>query len=156
MVRTVPEPAAANSWRPQFLWLPMGLFVGAASGALVGLTLFELLLVLEGDWTSSYMWGHIGLIYGGMFGGAVGLVAGVFMALLVGSHLPLDVARTQALLVGSISTLVVDLAIFLLWVGREPWISPLALLHALVVGALSRKAVSLVRAPLLTNPRVSP
>lgn len=94
--------------RPQFLWLLIGPFLGAFSGAVVG-TVLVWGVALFGS--SSPGWGDIGTgiliglgiggIAGGLVGTGVGFVASVPLVFLVGRHLPRDVARHRAYVLGA-------------------------------------------------------
>jgi hypothetical protein len=93
-------------WRPQVLWVPMGLLLGGLSGATMGVVLLLGAVVVEPAVTGTGVtggWGENvvlvlvgGTWYGGIAGLVVGLVVGVEMAFLVGAHLPRDVARRRA------------------------------------------------------------
>ena len=96
MESTAPPTQAA--WRPNFLWLPMGLILGAASGAAVGAVLP---LLLFGPQPAIAL---VALVYGGIFGGIVGLPVGLLMSFAVGSHLPVQQARERAFLVSFVGT----------------------------------------------------
>ena len=101
-------------WRPQVLWIPMGGLLGALAGAATGGVLMLVATVLEADITLSSEGTAgavagaivaaimIGMFFGGIAGFAVGLVVGVEMTFLVGSHLPREVARPRARLLGSV------------------------------------------------------
>lgn len=97
-----------SSFRPQFLWLLKGPFVGALSGAAVAFAIVVSIVLAEGSgpsgplelvegiWTT--LW--VSVTYGGFFGAVVGFVAGLPFIVLVGRHLPRRVARRRAFVVG--------------------------------------------------------
>jgi hypothetical protein len=97
-------------WRPQVLWVPMGLLLGALSGAVVGVVLLLGTVVVEPAFTGRSVteswWEDLvfvvvgGTWFGGIAGLVVGLVVGVELMFLVGAHLPREVARRRAYLWG--------------------------------------------------------
>lgn len=97
-------------WRPRVLWVPMGLVLGALSGAIMGVVLLLGAVVVEPAVTGSSVtdsWGEDlvlvvvgGTWFGGIAGLVVGLVVGVELMFLVGAHLPREVARRRAYLWG--------------------------------------------------------
>jgi hypothetical protein len=102
---------ATIRWRPQVLWLPMGGLLGAFSGAVVGI--LALLVATVVRWwtgTGDFPWGEVafsfvaGAWFGGMVGLAAGLVVGLELVFLVGSHLPREVARGRAYVLGLVLT----------------------------------------------------
>ena len=52
--------------------------------------------------SASALGAYLGGIYGGIVGAAVGLVVGVPLVFLVGRHLPRDVARRRAYVLGAV------------------------------------------------------
>jgi hypothetical protein len=97
-------------WRPQVLWVPMGLLLGALSGAIMGVVLLLGTVVVQPALTGSSVtesrWEDLVLVvvggtwFGGIAGLVVGLVVGVELMFLVGAHLPREVARRRAYLWG--------------------------------------------------------
>ena len=91
------------TWRPQPLWIPAGLLLGAACGSLVGVVVMTAWTVVDGfDGVAPL--GTYAAVFGGMFGGATGLVVGAVMTFLVGHHLPREEARDRAAIVGTLTT----------------------------------------------------
>ena len=94
------------AWRPQPLWIPAGLLLGAACGAVVGAVVMTAWSVVDGfDGVSAL---GSSAVLGGIFGGATGLVVGAVvgtvMTFIVGSHLPHEEARDRAAVVGTLAT----------------------------------------------------
>lgn len=109
-------------WRPQVLWCPMGGLLGAFSGAVVGIALL-LGSTIVSWWTSTdrgFPWSELAtaVMAGGWFGGIGGLVVGLFVGVelmfLVGAHLPRDVARRRAYVLGHVLPPVTMVAPFVL------------------------------------------
>jgi hypothetical protein len=102
--------ARSVRWRPQVLWVPMGLLLGALSGAVVGVVLLLGTVLVEPVLTSTTVtetwWEGLafalvaGSWFGGLVGLAVGFVVGLEMMFLVGSHLPREVAQRRAYVLG--------------------------------------------------------
>lgn len=97
------------AYRPQVLWLGMGPLLGAFSGAVVATVMLWGLALVE---STSLTWGgvgagfalglYLGIVYGGACGLAVGFVVGIPLVFLVGRHLPRDVARRRAYVLGAV------------------------------------------------------
>lgn len=90
-------------WRPQPLWIPAGLLLGAACGALVGVVTMTASTLLDGFDGLSALSTYAAVV-GGIVGGATGLVVGTVMTFLVGSHLHREEARDRAAVVGTLAT----------------------------------------------------
>ncbi len=97
-----------DRYRPQFQWLLMGPALGAFSGAVVatllvwGVALSETRSMTVSDLLLGAAFGlYLGGVYGGICGIAVGLVLAVPLVFLVGRHLPRDVARRRAYVLGA-------------------------------------------------------
>lgn len=111
-----------HSYRPQFLWLLFSPFLGGFSGTVVATVLVWLVALADATSLSpSDVLAGIGIglvmgvFYGGMVGAGVGLVVAVPLVFLVGRHLPRDVARRRAHVLGAVLppvTLVVGPAFF--------------------------------------------
>ena len=96
-----------TSYQPQFLWLLMGPLLGVLSGMAAGAALLLGFAAADSSVTtgtgvlSAVAWS---LILGAMYGGICGAVPGFFVGLplifLVGRHLPRDVARRRAWVLG--------------------------------------------------------
>lgn len=103
-----------SGYRPQPVWILTGPLAGALAGAITGAAVLLVVALVDptGTFTGSggaqeAFWAVGALIViGGWFGGiaglAVGLVVGVEMAFLVGSHLPREVARRRARVLGHV------------------------------------------------------
>ncbi len=138
----------SDHYRPQFLWLLMGPVIGAFSGAVVAtLLVWSVALSEAGSLTTSGVllgiaFGlYLGALYGGCCGIAVGLVVAVPLVFLVGRHLPRDVARRRAYVLGAvlpplalIAGVVVLLDVRLSWPHGEEFWSLLALVGAGLMG----------------------
>ena len=133
-------------YRPQFLWLLFGPFLGAFSGAVVATMLVWVVALAQAtaltpsDVLAGFVGGLImGVIYGGMVGTGVGLVVGVPLVFLVGRHLPRDVARHRARALGAVLppvTLVVGTALLVDDGFRSPGAEGLWVLLPLAGAAL--------------------
>ena len=113
-----------DRYQPQPFWLLKGAVLGAGCGAAVGV----LLMVNE-------VWGRveepdtayipeglsdamvIGIVFGGFIGVLTGLLVGAVMAVLLSSHLPLDVQRRRALILGTVLPPLTLCAVVLMFVG---------------------------------------
>lgn len=138
----------SDRYRPQFLWLLMGPMIGAFSGAVVGTVLVWSVALAEASslTTSDVLLGlvfglYLGGVYGGCCGIAVGLVVAVPLVFLVGRHLPRDVARRRAYVLGAVlpplvlvAGVVVLLDVRLSWPHGEEFWSLLALAGAGLMG----------------------
>ena len=139
----------SRAYRPQFLWLVMGPVLGAFSGAVVAVLVVWGVALLQ---ATSLTWGDIGtgfamgLVLGGIYGGAcgiaVGLVVGIPLTFLVGRHLPRDVARRRARVLGAVlppvamlALVVVVLGAHLSWPRGEGWASLVPLAGAAYLGS---------------------
>lgn len=121
-----------SSFRPQFLWLLKGPFVGALSGATVAFAIVVSIVLAEGSgpsgplelvegiWTT--LW--VSLTYGGFFGAVVGFVAGLPFIVLVGRHLPRRVARRRAFVVGVLVSPVATVLTLPAVLGGPPLVWP--------------------------------
>ena len=139
------------TYRPQPLWLAMGPLLGAFSGAVIATLLLWGLALVE---SASLTWGgigaglavglYLGVVYGGACGLAVGFVVGVPMVFLVGRHLPREVARRRAYVLGAVlpPATMLALAVVLLdarlsWPHGEDSAILLVLAGAAVLGSRS-------------------
>lgn len=91
-------------YRPQPLWMPMGLVVGGLAGGAVGAVALGLATALR-DPSEIVVGAAFGAVYGGPWGAATGLAVGVAMTFLVGSHLGRAAAQQRAVVCGPLSTL---------------------------------------------------
>ena len=96
-----------TSWRPQVLWFPMGGLLGALAGAATGVVMLLVVAALAvtsdgiGTIVADLVYVvFVGVLFGGMAGAVVGLFVGVELMFLVGAHLPRDVARQRAYVLG--------------------------------------------------------
>ena len=140
-----------GAYRPQPLWLAMGPLLGAFSGAAVAtLLLWALALVESSSLTGGGIGAglaiglYLGIVYGGACGLAVGFVVGVPMVFLVGRHLPRDIARRRAYVLGAVlppATMlllaVVVLDARLSWPHGEDYATFLVLAGAALLGSRS-------------------
>lgn len=101
-------PETTARWRPQILWVPVGGLLGALAGGVTGAA-FVVVVLLADDVSLSAQQGPvleamgsivllliIGLLFGAVAGAPVGLAVGVQLMLLVGAHLPREVAQHRA------------------------------------------------------------
>ena len=117
-----------TSYRPQVLWILMGPLLGAPAGTAVGAVLALILITSESPATGvSDVLGAVGvsLIVGAVYGGTTGAVTGFFVGLplvfLVGRHLPRDVARRRAWVLGGVLPPVALVVTFSV-ISGEVWI----------------------------------
>lgn len=99
----------SHHYRPQFLWLLFSPFLGAFAGAVVatvlvwGAALTQASSMTVSDLVTVAGFGlALGGIYGGIAGAAVGAVVGIPLVFMVGRHLPRDVARRRAYVLGAV------------------------------------------------------
>jgi hypothetical protein len=124
------------AWRPQPLWIPAGLLLGAACGAVVGTVVTTAWSVVDGfDGMSALS--TYAVVLGGMFGGATGLVVGAVMTFLVGHHLPREEARDRAAVVGTLATTFVLATALALALPLFQVAVPVLVLGVLCAGPLS-------------------
>lgn len=127
------------AWRPQPLWIPAGLLLGAACGAVVGAVVMTAWSVVDGfDGVSAL---GSSAVLGGIFGGATGLVVGAVvgtvMTFIVGSHLPHEEARDRAAVVGTLATTFVVAIALALALPLFQVAVPVLVLGVLCAGPLS-------------------
>lgn len=96
------------TWRPQPLWIPMGLLLGAFAGATIGAVLLFGIAMLDngvsfgnhatpfGTLGAMVVVLVVGCLLGGIAGSVVGMAVGAQLMFLVGAHLPVDAARRRA------------------------------------------------------------
>lgn len=83
-------------WRPNFLWMPMGLIAGTTVGASVGFVSVTA-VALTSDLAASMA----GMSWGAVGGGLTGVLVGLFLSFAVGSHLPVQEARDRGCVLGA-------------------------------------------------------
>ena len=142
------------AWRPQVRWFPMGGILGALAGAVTGVAIILLVpvIALVGPGSpelilGDLVWGVlVAIIFGGIGGAVVGLVVGLELMVLVGAHLPRDVARRRAFRLGFVlppatmllPTLVTGSIDLSRWDGEEAWALMLATGACVLGGPLAR------------------
>lgn len=117
------------TYRPQFLWLLFSPLLGAFAGAVVatvlvwGVALTQAGSLTVSDLATGAVMGLVlGGIYGGIAGAAVGAVLAIPLVFLVGRHLPRDVARRRAYVLGAVLPPVILLAgVVVLLDARVSW-----------------------------------
>lgn len=87
-------------WRPNFLWLPMGLIAGTTVGASVGFVSVTA-VVMTGEGRDGIAAIMAGFIWGAIGGGISGVLVGLLMSLAVGSHLMPQEARDRGCVLGA-------------------------------------------------------
>jgi hypothetical protein len=134
-------------WRPQVLWLPMGGLLGAMAGAATGAAVMLVAPLADGVSATDRSGPALALVgaiaalvvigvwFGGIAGLVVGLLVGVELMLLVGSHLPREVARRRAYRWGLVLPPLTMLVALVVWSGGDvslgrPSLGGLAILAA--------------------------
>lgn len=112
MFNNLSAAATQPAWRPRYMWFPMGGLLGALAGGLTGAAVMLVTALVDPDATTTGSGSVvdvlgavapllvIGCIFGAAAGVGVGAVVGLEMMFLVGAHLPREVARHRAYVLG--------------------------------------------------------